>query len=246
MIGYIVICLIMLLLSFLFIRFGSGDAPAIMVTIAVVLISLPIVLYLSRLILKHGKTTVTEDTESKWFGLKKNTTQTVHTPAGGVALLWLCYVFVLGMVYLCVALYSQRDDIHEMAEELAASSNSASSIVTEVKTEKKDVLASFADINADDITKILYSKATEDGFTSGETADSANIREIHYLLGNLEKGDKTTMSVTDADLGITLITVEEEVSFNFEDNILVQGDVRYEVRNMKPLRAYIEKLLSGN
>ena len=44
----------------------------------------------------------------------------------------------------------------------------------------------MTEISAEEITKILYSEATEDGFTSGETADSANIREIYYLLNNLE------------------------------------------------------------
>ena len=101
-------------------------------------------------------------------------------------------------------------------------------------------------IASESIEMIRYSTATEDGYRDGETADEETIREIRELICGLSLGKPTDMSVTDADMNITIISDDKELSYFFEDDILVLEQGRYEVDDIAALRRCIEALLSDD
>ena len=96
----------------------------------------------------------------------------------------------------------------------------------------------------DEIRSIRFTISTEGGAAGDEITDADTIREVYDLLCDLSLGEKTNMAVDDAGLYIEVLIGDEKVTFDFELDILVlNGETRYEVNGLAPLRRYFQSML---
>ena len=93
------------------------------------------------------------------------------------------------------------------------------------------------------IRKISYALNTEGGVMAGDTTDEEIIQLIIEKLTGVEIEGETNRAVEDKGLSIVIETDATTLEFAFEDDVLVVGDMRFEVSNIEPLYQYIENLL---
>nr|WP_297770699.1 hypothetical protein [uncultured Butyrivibrio sp.] len=95
---YISLCVLLFLISFICCKIKAYPTGGLFFFIASLSVTLPIPIMITHHILKYGKTIVTTNTESSWFGFKKETTQQVHTPAPKVFVVWFFYFYLFLLI----------------------------------------------------------------------------------------------------------------------------------------------------
>ncbi len=83
----------------LFLNTRSRLVAGVFLFVTLLLISFPIMIIISRLILRYDETTVETTTESRWFGFARETSTLVMTPAKRVLMLWgvmrlSCFMYI--------------------------------------------------------------------------------------------------------------------------------------------------------
>lgn len=133
---------------------------------------------------------------------------------------------------------------------LSACAGKTDSVDVAKKNEKTDsgttweALETVKAATPDEIDSIRFTISTEGGATGDEITDADTIREIYALLCDLSLGEKTNMAVDDAGLYLEVLIGKEKVTFDFELDILVlDGQTRYEVNSLRPLRHYLQSML---
>lgn len=110
-------------------------------------------------------------------------------------------------------------------------------------TEKLDswpAQEALAALAPDDITAITYALSGEGGVERGELDSPEAVADVRELLLGLEAGSATTEAFSDAGLRIVVETVDaERLAFEFEGDVLVLEDGRYEVSGLGPLESYL-------
>lgn len=101
---YVGVCVAMGLSTYVSYRMEAGKTSRILLFVTVLLVTLPIMVLITRMILKYTETTVETSTETKWFGLVKNTSTEVTTPTKRVLLCWIIYLFIIFYVFLFAVL----------------------------------------------------------------------------------------------------------------------------------------------
>ncbi len=96
---YAGICALMGLITFISYQVESQSASALLMT-TILLITLPVMIFLTRMIVGYDETTVETNTETKWFGFIRHTTREETSPGKRVLILWGVYAYIMFMVFL--------------------------------------------------------------------------------------------------------------------------------------------------
>ena len=76
------------------------ESAAVLLLATILLITLPIMIFLTKMIVGYDETTVETNTESSWFGFIRHTTTEETSPGKRVLILWGVYAYIMFMVFL--------------------------------------------------------------------------------------------------------------------------------------------------
>ncbi len=188
-IAYIMACIVLSILAYIFLQYIPGASGTIILLLAMLLISLPIVLFISHLILKYGETVVTTDSQSSWFGFKKESHDHVQSPTMFVLILFGVYIFII----LAVFFEAYKSKTGYMPYQMRTTSGQPSSSKVEVSDEvviPPSVMENIYDnvkgntvINAEDIGRtFVYFYDGWNYYTATVLSDdSIQIKNFHRI-----------------------------------------------------------------
>lgn len=104
-------------------------------------------------------------------------------------------------------------------------------------------LETISKLSAAEIQSIHFVFLTEGGAADASVKDTKTIENICALLQTLSLGETSSMGVLDDGLMLTVSTVWEDLTLNFEGSIAVTSEgKRYDVENLSLLKRYLRTL----